>query len=113
MTWLNNATVTTAQDKAAEAAEQTRQAAKAARQVALDSITYETADGDFIQCREQDEIRLRRKLERMTENGESTTPWIAEDNRLVMITADDIRGALRHGEDEVARIFEQYMSILS
>lgn len=109
MSWINDAEVTTAEQKAAQAAEQARTQAKAERDAALDAITFRTAAGDEIQCRERDEIRLRRQLARMEADGETVTQWIAVDNTLVPVTPDDLRNALRHGEDQVARIFEAYM----
>lgn len=109
MSWIDDAQVTTAEEKAAQAVEQARTKAKAERDAALAEITYTTAAGDVIQCREQDEVRLRRQLARMEATGETGAPWIAADNTPVTVTPDDLRGALRHGEDEVARIFEAYM----
>ena len=37
-------------------------------------------------------------------DGTEAAPWISADNRLVDVTPDDLRGALQHGEDEVARM---------
>lgn len=106
---LTKATIETAADKAVKIAEQNRQAAKAVRDKALSEITITTINGSVIQCREQDETRLRRKLKRMKRESSPTTAWIDADNQPTEITQADIEAALEHGEDEVARIFEQYI----
>ena len=85
---------------------------KAERDKALDEITYDLGNGQSIQCREKDEIRLRRAVNRMKAEGEVSRPWIATDNTLAMVTLEQFESALIHGEDEVARIFEQYMGAL-
>ena len=110
MTWLNDATVTTADDKAAAQNEQARQSAKAERDSALQALTFDLGNGHSIQCREQDELRLRRTLERMNREGLAEHPWISTTNEPILLTQAEIQAALTYGEDQVAEIFAQYMS---
>ena len=112
MTWLNDAEVETAEEKTLKQNETSRLQSKAARDAELENITFTTSGGGVIQCREKDETRLRRKLNRMLKDGETETFWIGVDNKPTTVTVEDFENALVHGEDEVARIFELYMVTL-
>ena len=109
MTWLNDAEVTTADDKAAQAVEQARELSKAERDRQLVALVYTTEAGDVIQCREADEIRIRGAADKMEREGVATRYWVAEDNTPVLVTVADLRGAIEHGQDETDRIFAEYM----
>lgn len=112
MTWLDNAKIKTAEDKATEAKEQARQAAKAARDTAINNITYPIGER-AIQCRPKDEQLVRGAI-RIMERHDLTEydDWIAADNQKITVTKAQFEAALVHGDNEVARIFKEYSEAL-
>lgn len=102
MTWLNDATIKTAADKQAEAAEQARQQAKAERDSALNSMAYTFADGRTIQTRPSDLIWLQGGIEK---GGDD---WVLADNTVAFVTDAELIEAVDWAKTEAARIFTAY-----
>lgn len=112
MNWIDNAEIKTAEDKAKEAKEQERQAAKAKRDAAINNITYPIGDR-AIQCRPKDEQLVRGAIRIMERHGVTEyDDWIAADNQEITVTKAQFEAALIHGDNEVARIFKEYSEAL-
>ena len=106
MTWLNNAEIKTAEDKAKEAKEQARQAAKAKRDTALNSLTYTFEDGRVIQTRPQDLSLIEMGI---ALGGDD---WVLADNTVAKMTKSDLEEAKREGIKAGKEVWKEYKKAL-
>lgn len=106
MTWLNDATVKTAEDKAAEAKEQARQAAKANRDQVLNSLTHTFEDGRVIQTRPQDLSIIQVAI---SLGGDD---WVLADNTIAHVTADELTEAMQAGTAQAVAVWNEYKEAL-
>lgn len=106
MTWLNDATITTAADKAAAAKEAARLAAKAELDATLDSLTYTLPDGRVIQTRPRDQQWIMGGIEI---GGDE---WVLADNTTAMVTAAELQEALMAAKLAVKSAFDAYKAKL-
>lgn len=109
MTWLNEATVITAADKAAQAAEQARLQAKDICNEALNSLTYTFADGREIQVRPQDlRGNIKDALDISAAAGLLTHEWILADNSVADVTTAELQEAMQAGYTQAHAIMSEY-----
>ena len=106
MSWINNATVTTAADKAATAKAAARQAAKQIRDEALANLTYTFADGREIQTRLGDQSLIQGAI---AYGGDD---WIMVDNTVAWVSAEELAEALEAAVMAVKVIFNNYKAAL-
>lgn len=104
MTWLNDATVTTAADKAAQAVEQARQQAKADLDAALSAMTYAFEDGAEIQNRPSDAANIQTAIAMGTDRD-----WLMADNTKRLTTVAEMQAAFNAGVAEAAGIWQAYI----
>lgn len=106
MTWLNDATVTTADDKAAQAKESARLAAKAKLDATLADMEYTFPDGRVIQTRPRDQQWIMGGIEL---GGDE---WVLADNTKALVTADELQEALTAAKLKVKAAFDIYKGAL-
>ena len=102
MTWLNDATITTAEDKAATEREQKRTQLKAQLNETLQGLTYTTATGAEIQTRPQDQVLVQIGIE----TGE--TEWLCKDNQVHDVKKTDLEKALKQGIKNAKKAWHEY-----
>lgn len=103
MTWLNDADIKTAEDKAAEAVEAQRQALKSQRDQALAGLTYTFGDGRTLQTRPidaqnfQTAIALGQDIE-----------FVCADNSVSLFTVAELQEALNAGIEQSKAVWLEY-----
>jgi len=107
MTWINSAKVTTAEDKAAALAEQSRQSAKAIRDSSLNSLTYTFADGRELQTRPSDGQNIQTAISL----GESIE-FVCADNTVSLFTISELSEALSAGIGQAKVIWADYIDAI-
>ena len=102
MTWLNEAEITTAEDKAATEREQKRTQLKAELNETLQSLSYTTSTGAEIQTRPQDQALVQIGIE----TGE--TEWLCKDNKVHDVKKADLEKALKQGIKNAKKAWYEY-----
>ena len=103
MTWLNDADIKTAEDKAAESKESARQAMKSKRDTDLSSLTYSFPDGRTLQTRPidaqnfQTAILLGHDIE-----------FVCSDNTVALFTVAELQEALNAGIEQAKAVWLEY-----
>lgn len=103
MSWTNQATIKTAEDKAAEAVEAQRQALKSQRDQALAGLTYTFDDGRTLQTRPQDAQNLQTAIAL----GEPVE-FVCADNSVAVFTVAELQEALNAGISQAKAIWLDY-----
>lgn len=107
MTWLNNAEVTTAEDKAAQAKEAQRQALKAERDRLLSDSEYTLSDGSVFQVRPVDQSLIQTAIQL----GQPIE-WILKDNTVRLTTTEELQEVLSAGTAQAQAIWNNYSTAL-
>lgn len=107
MTWLNEATITTAEDKAAATKESTRQALKAKRDANLSSLTYSFSDGRTLQTRPVDAQNFQTAI-LLGQDIE----FVCADNTVALFTVAELQEALNAGIDQAKAVWLEYTNAL-
>ena len=93
MSWLNEGTVTTAEDKANVALSIAWEAWKVARAKAVSEIIVETTSGLVFDGDEDSQNRMTRAIALGT-SDEDTTEWKLADNTLAIVPVSELKEAL-------------------
>lgn len=105
MTWLNDAIVVTAEDKAEKAKDAKRVRLKAEKQQSIAGLTYQPLTNlSAIQVRPQDWANIEAQL-----SIGSGTEWIMANNTVEFVEHTDLAAALAFGKEEYQRITQDYI----
>lgn len=83
---------------------------KSDRESKLASMVFTTSNGSVIQCREQDEQRIRTAIDLMTRNSLAEYPWYAADNSVTTVTIADLENAIISGQEQGATIWATFFA---
>lgn len=90
---------------AAPTAEQLREQAKAARQIAVDNIKVTTAAGNTFDGDETSQTRMSRAILVLSTGASASVPWVLADNTVIQATAAELAEALALAGAEQARLW--------
>jgi len=107
MTWLDNAQIKTAEDKATEAKESARQALKAKRDADLQALSYTVAGKGEIQTRPQDLPNIQMAISKA-----KNQKWLMKDNKATELTPKEIKDALDSGVLAATQIWNDYITAI-
>ena len=92
-------------DEMADRAIVAREAAKAARAVAVESIKVTTAAGNTFDGDETSQARMSRAILVLSTGAAATVPWVLADNTVIQATAAELTEALALAGAEQARLW--------
>ena len=94
-----------AYDASAPTPEQLREAAKAARTLAVENIKVTTAAGHTFDGDETSQARMSRAILVLSTGAAATVPWVLADNTVIQATAAELTEALALAGAEQARFW--------
>ena len=103
MSWLDDAVVTTAEDKINAVTERNRLALKRTRNSALSALTHVLADGAAVQVRPEDLPNFNMALA-----IGSAKDWVMSDNSVRSLTATEMQSAVADGIAQGEAIWQTY-----
>lgn len=98
----------TAQELVDRAAAESLQAAKQARDEALEALTYDLGGGRIIQTRPKDEQNFRTAIELMVANNIPSRMWVMQDDKKYSVTLAELQTALAAGQVAAAAVWDSY-----
>ncbi len=90
---------------AAPTAEQLREQAKAARQIAVENIKVTTAAGNTFDGDETSQARMSRAILVLSTGAAASVPWVLADNTVIQADAAELTEALALAGAEQARLW--------
>lgn len=107
MSWTNQATIKTAEDKAAEAVEAQRQALKSQRDQALAGLTYSFPDGRTLQTRPIDAQNFKTAI-----SLGHDIEFVCADDSVSLFTVAELQEALNAGIEQAKAVWLEYTNAL-